>query len=98
MSLTIITNHHERDFIYGYELPESVRADFDYLDADEIDFHDFIKYRGVYYDPGEFMRCNGVIDPDFTGWHGYAPDSFFSGVLIRYSDDCERYTIATYMC
>ena len=30
-------------------------------------------------------------------WHGYMSDSYFSGLLIRYSDDYEEYQIATYI-
>lgn len=33
----------------------------------------------------------------FEGWDGYRPDSFYSGVLIKVSDDFETYTVATYI-
>ena len=32
----------------------------------------------------------------FSLWHGTNGDSYFSGVLIRISDDGEEYKIATY--
>lgn len=91
--MRIIANNHWRDFIYGCDLPESVRADFDYMDSQDLDDANFIKYRGHWYHLGEFMHSS-EMPPD---WHGYASDSFFSGVLIRISDDCEQYQIATYL-
>ena len=95
--MNIITNNHWHNFLYGYELPESVRADFDYIDSDEFDAHDFIKYRGSYYDSGEFMRVPESANDGMDKWHGYHSDSYFSGVLVRFSDDCEQYQIATYI-
>lgn len=99
--MDIKTNNHWRPFLYGCELPDKVRADFDYIDADEIDGHDFIKYRGRYYDSGEFMRIDRATAPhpqrpNWEEWHGYQSDSFFSGILIRFSKDGEAYQIATY--
>ena len=95
--MNIITNNHWHDFLYGYELPESVKTDFDYLDPEDLDQALFIKYRGCYYDSGEFMRIENHPDSDFSNWHGYHSDSYFSGVLVRYSDDFEQYQIATYI-
>lgn len=97
--MEIITNHHWNNFLYGYELPESARADFDYIDAAEFDSHNFIRYRGYFYDPAEFMRVPVAYQgaAEFQDWHGYHADSYFSGVLIRISDDGEQYQIATYI-
>ena len=85
--MNITTNHHWRNFLYGYELPESVRADFDYLDDDEFATHEFIKYQGVYYDDSEFMDCA------LEYWHAYHADTYFSAILIRYSADGEQYQV-----
>ena len=85
------------------DLSEKEKADFDYIKADDLDSHDFIRYRGALYDPSEFMRCPESQEApnahanNLTGWHGYQSDSFFSGVVIRYSDDCEQYQIGTYI-
>jgi hypothetical protein len=87
----IITNHHWRDFLYRNEVPEKViRIDFDWLD-DEV-FDGFIFYRHNYYHVSEFIRSI-----QFKDWHGCSPDSFFSGILIKLSDDGEQYQIATYI-
>ena len=84
----IITNNQPRNLIYGYELTDKEREDFDYIDEDEIDGHDFVRYRGNVYDIGEFMLCQ---DEDLTsqGWTGYFTDSAFSAILIKYYDQDE---------
>lgn len=82
--MKIITNNKPRQMVYGYELPDSAKSDFDYLDPSEFEMHDFAKYKGNYYDVSEFMRV-----PDasaFAGWDGYSNDSYFSGVLIKMVD------------
>lgn len=94
MTTRIITNHHWRDFILGADLPEFARADFDYLTDDEFPSHEFIKYRGVYYDDSEFMDCG------LDYWHAVSlertvvliPEAL-SGVVIRYSDDGDQYQV-----
>jgi hypothetical protein len=70
--------------IDGYELPASVRKEFDYLE--DIDQGIFFKYRGDYYDLGEFMLVPKDAK-DLAGWDGYAGDSFFSGVVVKFADD-----------
>ena len=95
--LQIITNHHERQFKYGYEVPESIMNDqFDWMDEDE-QFDGWIHYRNNWYHTSDFMRIDHHPDSDFSSWHGYHGDSFFSGVLIKLSDDGESYQIATYL-
>ena len=95
--LSIITNNHERQFKYGYEVPESVKADFDHLSDDEM-MDGWIQYRSVWYHLSDFMHISVPSDNMFfTGWHGYSSDSFFSGVLIKISDDGETYQIGTYL-
>ena len=95
MGLTITSNNHDRLFLYGHELPEDVKSDYDYLE--DIDSENFIKYRGVYYSLSDFMRIDhGNQDPDLAYWDGVRSDSFFSGVLIKLSDCGDSYQIATY--
>ncbi|QFP93539.1 hypothetical protein [Edwardsiella phage vB_EtaM_ET-ABTNL-9] len=80
--MRIITNNQPRQLIYGYELTDKERQDFDYLD--DIDNHNFVKYRGNIYDVNEFMRVNS--DDSLKGWDGYIGESYFSGVLIKVID------------
>lgn len=80
--MKIITNNQPRQLIYGYELTDKEKRDFDYLD--DTDNHNFIKYKGFIYDVSEFMRVNS--DDSLKGWDGYTSESYFSGVLIKIID------------
>ena len=94
-TLQVITNNHWNQFKYGYEVPESVLSDFDYLDEDEK--HDgFIHYRNRWYHTSDFTRISDG-SPFESKWHGQHGDSYFSGVLIELSDDGEGYRIGTYL-
>lgn len=90
--LEIITNNQPRNLLYGSELTDKQKEDFDYID--DIDSHDFISYKGQIYDPSEFMRTEEK--GDFAAWQGYSSDSAFSGVLLRYTEDQEQVIMGTY--
>ena len=95
-TMTIKTNNVPRDVVYWYELTDAERAEFDYLDSDDAQSDaSFFRHRGNVYDLGEFMRTPEGM---FEDWDGYRSDSFFSGILIRYVEDCDRVIIATYYC
>ena len=91
--MQIITNNHWRNLEYGYQLSESERAEFDYLD--DIDSADFIRYKGHVYYLGEFLHAPEPLAAD---WDGYTADSFFSGVVIKLSRDGEQYKIGLCLC
>lgn len=92
----ITTNNHSRPFVYRSEVPDKVLADqFDHLDTEESQ-DGFFRYHGHWYHISDSVFVPAQ-DPDFAGWHGMAPDSAFSGVLIRVSPDGESYTIGTYI-
>lgn len=94
MAVTIKTNRQWRDLIYRADVPVKVLADqFEYLSEDEYS-DGFFCYRGRWYHISEFMRIEN--NPDLAAWHGYASDSYFSGVLIKLSSDGERVTCGTY--
>lgn len=102
MKLELTTNNHDRHFIYRHDVPAKILADqFDYLDDDTFD--GFICYKGHWYHTSCFMRLPDVIseiwdnDSPLREWHGYASDSYFSGVVIKISDDGETYRIGTYI-
>ena len=88
--LRIITNNHARPIIEAYELTQAERQEFDYHDWEKIDAGEdgaqFFRYKGRLFDLGEFMPVNS--DGDFKEWDGASGDSYFSGKLVRYSDDC----------
>ena len=87
--MKIITNHHWRNFLYGYELTDKEKEEFDWIDPEEFDTHSFFRYRGSTYSIQDFM-----VSSILPGWHGFHGDSFFSGVAIKLSDDGEQYKVA----
>jgi hypothetical protein len=93
----IITNHVPRDVIDAGELSAGERAEFDYLDWDAIergeDGASFVRYRGELYDLGEFLRWDNPASPTRGEWDGFRSDSYFSGLVVRYVDDCERVVV-----
>ena len=92
--LTIKTDHKWKPFRYQYE----VERRKDYKDYDWMDENDkgdgWIIYLRRLYNLSDFMRIENI--PEFSGWNGYHSDSFFSGVLIKVSQDGEQYKIGTY--
>jgi hypothetical protein len=85
----IITDHKWKQFHYWDTVPANIYKDYDWLDPqDKSD--NWIEYRRSWYHVSDFMRCQ-----NFSGWHGYHCDSFFSGVLVEISDDGEQYRIGT---
>lgn len=97
--MNIVTNNHSREMITYYDLPEAVRNDFDYVDEDERADYRFFKYRGCYYDSREFIRIierrdtyNGwatQVDNDspLLAWDGIQSDSYFSGIVVKHTDE-----------
>ena len=83
--MEIITNNQPRFLKYRYEVPNKIlETDFDWCDED----NGFFQYKGEWYHISEFMRIN-AHDASLRAWDGYANDTYFSGVLIRLSDDGE---------
>jgi len=98
--MDIATNNHWRPMLYWYELSDTERQEFDYLDSDACEFARFARYKSRVYDLGEFVHVDPTMQvhhPEFGAWQGYQSDSFFSGVLVRYSDDFEQCQLGTYI-
>ena len=105
--LTIRTNNHWHDLSSFYDLPESARSDFYYVDVEDHQNPRFVCYRGFWYDTHEFIRIHAMSNSDphamrpeadspFDAWTGYQSDSFFSGVVLRYDNEFERIQIGRY--
>lgn len=93
--LKIKTNNQPRLLLDWDQLTPKEQAEFTYLSEDDRIGRDFIRYRGWCYDVGEFTQCSDLHEfpPE---WQGYASNSFFSGVLVRYTKDGDRVIMATY--
>ena len=106
--ITIKTNNQVRDVLRSYDLTEKERAEFDYLDDEEIECASFFRYKGQGYDLGEFIRlverskqrgfehgCDAASP--LLKWHGIMTESYFSGLLVRYADEhCESVIVGRY--
>jgi len=82
-NVTIISNGHLYQTQCYWDLPKKEQAFFDYEGAQDASY---VKYRGVWYDIGEFHNIPASITA-FAGWAGYYSDSFFSGVLVKPDED-----------
>lgn len=89
--MRIVTNNQPRFMVYGFELTEKEREEFNYLE--NVDDGTFLRYRGHVYDLGEFMRCEGET---MKGWDGYTSESYFSGVLVKVLPSSEAVIIGSY--
>lgn len=111
MVAQIKTNNVPRQVLYGYELTEKEAAEFDYIEADDFYAHSFIRYKGQVYDLSEFVRIEkqGKRTNPFTvtvedgdpllKWDGILTDSYFSGIVVKYADECcESVIVGLYTC
>lgn len=92
MTFTIKTNNIPRDVVTGAQLNDREKAEFDYYTNDELDNASFFRYKGNVYDVGEFLYAPEPLEP----WQGHSPTSYFSGVVIRYTDDMESVIVGVY--
>ena len=89
--MTIRTDHKWHAFKYFMDLTEKQKAELDWIDDDCAPV---LVYKGWPFALDQFMRIEH--SSELKDWHGIHNDTFFSGVLIRLSDDGEKYQIATY--
>lgn len=97
--MEIVSNNVPRQVFYGYELTDKERIEFDYLEEDELRERAFFKYKGETYDMGEFMRVTDVMalhNDQLKDWHGYMADSYFSGILVRYTDNDDEIVVGQF--
>ena len=97
MAAIINTNNVPRECIMGQwldsfgglrpgNLYSNLREQFDYLTEDEFDSAEFFKYRGQWYHVGDFIKIssNQMSSFDYRKWDGYYPDTYSSGILMKY--------------
>jgi len=96
--LTIHTNNVPRDILYAWDLTDKER---EFWEVPEDSDWEFVRYKGKVTPLDDFVTTvpgpwNHGIPEEFQAWDGYASDSFFSGVLVRYVDDYERVVVGWY--
>ena len=89
-TLTVKTNNVPREATMGMyfwgSLRQELLSQFDYLSVDDFLSTEFFKYKGYWYAVTDFMRFDSN-SPFDRKWDGYASDSYFSGVLMKYCYD-----------
>lgn len=98
--LIIKTDNIWWDFVYRTDVPKRILESESFWmgssdeESDEEYFDGFLFYKGSWYHLSMFERTSGKLKD--LGWDGYIGDSYFSGVVIKWSSDGERYKIGTY--
>lgn len=84
----VITNNVPRPIVYGFELSEKEKEEFDYMTEEEIECAEFFRYRGWTYYLGDFMRVENAREGELLyGWDGIHTDSFFSAIVLKWRRD-----------
>ena len=94
MAVTIKTNNVPRAVVTGAQLNDREKAEFDYYTNDGLENALFFRYKEGVYDIGEVLSAPESLKP----WQGYSSTSYFSGVVIRYTDDLESVIVGVYWC
>ena len=86
--MEIRTNNQPRLMLDWNELPSKMKDEFDELLGNDAIDADFVKYKNRYYFLGDFITTEYLPNDDpRKEWHGYYPDSFFSGVVVEFTED-----------
>ena len=98
--ITITTNNQPRELLYLQDFSEAeqqqIRSDYDWMEPEDLECNfGFFRYRSSVYHLQDFMRASGP-PVELEGWDGYHSDSYFSGVLIRLTEDCESVVVGRY--
>lgn len=108
MNMKIKTNNIARELVTFHDMPVKARSDFDYVTDDAPFEYRFIQYKGTWYDTydtqriavdvGQFMGWTMAVQKDspLSKWHAVVSETYFSGVLFRFTGDsmviCGGYT------
>lgn len=97
------TNNKPRLLLDYDQLTAKEQAQFGYLSEEERVGRDFVRYRGVAYDLGEFEYVAPKSPFNSGRWEGQSADGFGSGVLFKYlrrdnDADMDHVIMGTYFC
>jgi hypothetical protein len=83
-TMRIVTNGQERLLLDYADLTPAEQAENDYYGAQDADY---VRYRGTLYNVSDTEVCDATR-PRLRdmGWQSIHVDTFFSGVVFRYTD------------
>jgi len=85
--MKVITNNVPRQTLNLEDLSEKEKKEF----PGDIDSSGlYFRYKGQVYSDQEFMNF------EFMGWDGIKNDTFFSGILVKFSEDLETVIVGRY--
>lgn len=94
--MKIITNNKPRELIYGYQLTEKEKTDFDYME--DMELETFVRYQGMVFAISDFMRLSDDCEESKAGWHGVYGMNAFCGVLIKLDSSGEYAVMGKALC
>jgi hypothetical protein len=100
--MNIATNNQARELLSLYDFSEAeqkkIRSDYDWMDVEDLECnYGFFRYRSSIYHLKDFAAIRDKEGP-LSDWDGYSADSYFNGVLVRFSDDCESVIVGRFLC
>ncbi len=88
--MKIVTNNNPRPLVYGYELSDKEKSEFDYLE--DLEYETFVRYQGMTLAISEFIRLSDDSEEAKQGWSGVYGMNAFCGILIKL-DNCAEYAV-----
>ena len=92
--ITITWSNNWQEIKYSHEVPKKILAEYDWL-KEEDKSTGWVKYNKTWHHLSDFMRLD-KNSPFGDEWHGYHSDSYFSGILIKISDDGDGVILGSY--
>ena len=93
--VNIKTNHRYQPLLFWHCLTKTEKKSFDWIKEGTEDEYEFFRHHGQCYCISELMVCRD-IEP-LKGWDGYCNDTFFSGIVVRFSDCGDMVKVGTFI-
>ena len=77
---TKISSKKHCELVYGYDLPDDARKEFDFLSGEKLDFAMFFYFQNSWQYLGDY------IPTDLDGWDGIMSTGYWTGILIQFCD------------
>jgi len=88
--MKIQTNHHYRPLLSWHDLTDAEQAEHE-DDYGAVHHSRFFRYHNSIYDMSDFVRPAYLSNERLAlnKWDGMKGETFFSAVVVKYSDDCD---------